>query len=255
MTNFDFILIEPREAGNVGSVARALANMSFDSLVLVNPRYEDERQARKMAVHAVGLLTKARIYPTLEEAVSKVNWVVGLSCRPRTHPDRKPPMGPDDFGKRLATLPTDARVALVFGPEPCGLNNSQLGLCRDILTLPTASDYPSMNLAQAVMLIAWETRRAIVRGQGTARKEKTVVSAGELEKVLSHMKRTLSEIEYLNPQNPELILCELRKVLSRANLDKRELAMIRGIFHRMDVWMAFHGGPETPNKRRKKYRA
>jgi tRNA/rRNA methyltransferase len=254
LTDFDFILVEPHEAGNVGAAARALANMGFESLILVDPRYEDERQARKMAVHAAGILKNARRFSSLTEALAEARWVVGLSCRERTHPERKPPMDPDDFGERLSVLPADARVALVFGPEPSGLNNSQLALCRDILRLPTSDEYPSLNLAQAVMLAAWETRRAIVRDHGATRKEKSAVSAGELEQLIEHMRRTLTEIEYLNPENPELILAELRKVLSRAELDKRELSMIRGIFHRMDVWMAFHGGPEAPNKRLKKYR-
>lgn len=250
----DFILVEPHEAGNVGGAARAIANMGFDSMVLVNPLHEDRRQARKMAVHAAGLLEQAQIYPTLAEAVAAAGWVVGLSCRRRSHPERKLPIDPDEFGRRLTALPAGARVALVFGPEPTGLRNSHLNLCSEIMKLPTSDDYPSLNLAQAVMLTAWEVRRAIVGEVHQLAEATPAVSAGELEQLLGHMRRTLTEIEYLNPQNPELIMAELRKVLARARLDKRELAMIRGIFHRMDVWMAFHGGTQTPNKRRKKYR-
>ncbi|MBW1807016.1 MAG: RNA methyltransferase [Deltaproteobacteria bacterium] len=251
VSNVDFILVEPVEAGNVGSAARALKNMGFDSLTLVNPQFVDLREARKMAVHAKDLLESARQSATLEEAIQPAAWVVGLSCRLRVHQERKIPYGPKKFIAELSRLPAGARAALVFGPEPTGLTNAHLGLCQEILTLPTAADYPSMNLAQAVMLVAWEIRRAQLDSDFCSISRETT-TAGELEGLINHLKQTLANIDYLDPQNPELILNDLRKVLSRAEMDPRELRMIRGIFHRMDVWIARHGGQATPNQPRGK---
>jgi tRNA/rRNA methyltransferase len=240
----EVILVEPAEGGNVGSCARALKNMGFSAFSLVDPRYEDRSQARKMAVHAKDLLESARVFESIEEAARDANWVVGTSVRTRAHQERKPPIGPDEFITRLQELPIGSKAALLFGPERTGLTNAQLGRCQDILTLPTAADFPSLNLAQAVLLVAWEVRKADLLPLVPASRNATV-TAGGIEDLLAHMRRTLDIIEYLNPQNPDPIVDDLRKVLSRAALDPRELAMLRGIFHKMDLWIANHGGPPT----------
>lgn len=244
----EVVLVQPAEGGNVGSCARALKNMGFSSLRMVDPRYEDRREARKMAVHATDVLESARVFGSVEEATRDANWVVATSVRSRTHPERKPPIGPQEFITRLQELPAGSRAALLFGPERTGLTNDQLGKCQDILTLRTADAYPSLNLAQAVLLAAWEIRKADLQPQVSAYR-KQAVTAGEVNELLNHMQRTLEIIGYLNPQNPDLILDDLRKVLSRAVLDQRELSMLRGIFHKMDLWIAHHGGPPTPNQR------
>ncbi len=244
----DFILVEPVEGGNVGSSARALKNMGFSNLRLVNPQYHSEQDARKMAVHAEDLLRSAKRHASLAAAITEATWVVGLSGRPRTHEERKLPLGPAEFGQRMLSLSSQDRVALVFGPEPSGLTNAHLGLCQDILTWPTSPAYPSMNLAQAVMLTAWEVRR--LQEQTVSANHRASASAGELDGLMEHLRHSLTEINYLNPQNPDLILNDLRKVFSRAQLDTRELRMLRGIFHRLDVWVSRHGGPPTPNQTR-----
>jgi tRNA/rRNA methyltransferase len=251
VSKVDIVLVEPVEGGNVGSVARALKNMGFASLTLVNPQFADYREARKMAVHAKDLLESARQFATLEEAIESATWVVGLSCRLRVHQERKIPYGPKKFIDELSRLPAGAWAALVFGPEPTGLTNAHLGLCQEILTIPTSADYPSMNLAQAVMLVAWEIRRAQLDSDSCSI-SREAVTAGDLDSLINHLRRTLTNIDYLDPQNPELILNDLRKVLSRAEMDPRELRMLRGIFHRMDLWIAGHGGPPTPNQPRGK---
>ena len=247
----EVILVEPAEGGNVGSCARALKNMGFSSFNMVDPRYEDRPMAHKMAVHAQDVLESARVFDSIEEATRDANWVVATSVRSRTHPERKPPIGPDEFIKRLRDLPEGAKAALLFGPERTGLTNAQLGKCQDILTVPTAAEFSSMNLAQAVMVVAWEIRKADLQPVVEPSRNQTV-TAGEIEGFVAHMRRTLDIIEYLDPQNPDLILDDLRKVLARAALDSRELSMLRGIFHRMDVYIAEHGGPPTPNQPRGK---
>jgi TrmH family RNA methyltransferase len=245
----DIILVEPVEGGNVGSAARALKNMGFSRLRLVNPQYAHERDARKMAVHAADLVESACVHATLEEAIQSASWVVGLSCRSRSHPERKLPIGPEEMLSRLAGLPDSSKTALVFGPEPTGLSNTHLGRCQDILSLPTSDAYPSMNLAHAVLVTAWEIRR-IDRQPREEHPAREMVTAGDLDATMEHMRRTLDIIGFLDLQNPELILNDLRKVLQRATLDPRELRMLRGIFHRMDLWIANHGGPPTPNQPR-----
>lgn len=251
----DVVLVEPAEAGNVGACARALKNMGFDGFGLVDPRYRDVAEARKMAVHARDVLAAAVVHPDLESAVAGASWVVGVSGRSRTHPDRKPPIGPRALVERLRGRPPAARTALVFGTESTGLTNEQLGRCHDILAIPTAPAYTSMNLSHAVAVVAWELRRASLENDPVdPAAARAPVTAADLEALVGQAQRTLEIIGYLDEQNPRLILDDLRKVFGRAGLDPRELAMLRGIFHRMDVWIAHHGGPPTPNQQRRKKR-
>lgn len=246
----DVVLVHPEQPGNVGMVARVLANLGIDSLVLVEPRFRHWAEARKLAVHAVDLLERARRAGSLAEAVGADAWVVATSCRGRRHAERKPPLGPEEFLERAGNLAAPQRLALVFGPESTGLSNRLLGQCQDILRLPTSGHYPSLNLAQAVALCAWELRRASLKptAGGSARRR---VSAGEVGSLVEHMRRTLANIDYLDPQNPQLVLDDLRVLIMRAAPNPRELAMLRGIFHKMDVWMSRHGGPANPNRLRR----
>ena len=245
----DVVLVEPAEGGNVGAVARVLANLGLSSLWLVAPRVEDWGEARKLAVHAGWLLDKAQRVETLQQAVARAHWVVGTSCRPRRHPERKPPLGPEEFVERLRSTGARERVALVFGPEACGLSNQQLALCQDILCLPTSKHYPSLNLSHAVALVAW---LAVADRRGEKRsRARAPATAADLEGLVEHMRRTLSVIGFLDPQNPEMVLADLRRLFWRGRPDPRQVQMLRGIFHCMDVWCARHGGPPTPNQIRR----
>lgn len=249
------VLVEPAEGGNLGSACRALMNCGFGPPVLVRPDIEDWPAARKMAVHAAGLVERAERFDTLSQAVAGAHWVVGVSGRPRKHAERKPPIGPDELVARLAALPAGASAALVFGCERTGLTNAQLGRCQDVLCLPTSPEYPSLNLAHAVLVVAWTIRMAALDGSDKAAAGPEVdpprmASAEDLERLVEHARRTLDMIGFFDQQNPRLMLDEFRKIFARARLSLREMRMFRGMFHRMDVWAARHGGPPTPNQER-----
>jgi tRNA/rRNA methyltransferase len=253
-----FVLVEPEFGGNLGACARALKNTGFSRWALVDSRVEDWREARKMAVHAADVLERAARFESLPDAIADTHWVVGVSGRARSHPDRKPPFEPDELIRRLRKQPPGVRTALIFGSERTGLTNDHLGFCQDILTLPTSAACPSLNLASAVLLVAWEIRRARLAEKPVAEKpgivaDRLPVNRRELDGLLAHARRTLDLIGYLDKQNPQPVLDDLRKVFARSDLDRRELQMLRGIFHRMDVWISQHGGPPTPNQKRSKH--
>jgi TrmH family RNA methyltransferase len=247
----DFVLVEPSESGNVGSCARVLMNTGFRSFTMVNPKVTDWGRAHKMAVHASLLVENARICKSLVEAIGECSYVVGFSARVRSHPERKSPLGPDEFLERICCLPSCERAALVFGPERTGLTNLELGLCNDVVCLPTANAYTSMNLASCVLVVAWELWRAEHATSPLRVIQRKVVSFSELNELLSHAKRTLDLIGYLDSGNPRIVMDELRTIFARAKLDARELRMFRGIFHCVDVWISRHHGPPTPNELRK----
>jgi len=247
----DFILVETEEGGNLGAAARVLMNLGIKTLKLVAPKVEDWQRARTLAVHAAELLDHAPRFERLGQAISGAHWVVGLSCRPRRDRDSHPPLDLEGFRRKLNRLSYDQRAALVFGPESCGLANHHLRLCHDVFTLPTSEEYPSLNLAQAVALAAWEVRLAAGLVKSTQRR-KGLAASGELEKLMEHMRHTLTVIGFLTQKNPELALADLRRLIARARPQSREIQMLHGIFHCMDVWCSRHGGPPTPNEQNKK---
>lgn len=249
LTQIDFVLVSPSEGGNVGACCRALMNCGFGRLTLVRPEVQNWEEARRFAVHAAGLLDTCRREDSLQSALDGAHWTVGVSGRVRAYPERRPPIGPDELVLRLRALPAGARTALVFGPERTGLTNEELGRCQDILRLPTSPEYPILNLSHAVLAVAWTLWRAEAEPAPVA-PARGLADAGALDGLVRHMQHTLSVIGYLNPENPRWILDDLRVLLMRASLDVREVAMLRGIFHCMDVWIVNHGGPPTPNQAR-----
>ena len=246
------VLVEPSEGGNVGSAARALKNMGFSSFGLVCPAEGFREDAQRLAVHAADLVENAQIFSSVSQAIQQAAWVVGVSGRTRAYPERKPPMGPGPFLEQLSALPAPGKAVLLFGPERTGLTNEHLALCHDILRLPTAPECPSLNLAHAVLLVAWEIRKRELTEATPeqAKAARETITTGELEGLMQHARRTLEVIGFLNPQNPEWILRDLRQVFARADLDARELSVLRGLFHRMDVWISRHDGPAIPNDSR-----
>jgi len=233
------VLVETGEGGNLGSVARAMRNLGLTDLALVAPQLEDWYEARKRAVHALELLESAPRHASLEAAVADCAWVVGVSGRGRNHEAVRPGLDLGGLLAGLRGLAPGARAALVFGSERVGLRDPHQRLCHELLRLPTDPGYPSMNLAAAVTVVAWELRReALAAGEAArvpaAPPAHPPATAGELEALLAHAARLLGRVGFLNPQNPEHILADLRRVLARARPDRRELAILRGVCHRLE---------------------
>src|SRR5271166_2369893 len=155
---FAFVLYRPQSAGNIGAAARALKNMGFEDLRLVAPGTLKSREAAAMAVHADDVLAHATIYPELADAIADCSIAVGTTSRRGGYRSRAVPL-------RAAAVELDAlaganKIALVFGREDRGLTNRELKLCHRLVTIPTAPEYPSLNLAQAVMVVAYELMMA-----------------------------------------------------------------------------------------------
>ena len=157
--NFAFVLVRPLQAGNVGSAARALKNMGLGDLRLVAPRAAaGGRAAASMAVHAGDVLRNAQRYDSLGDALADCTLAVGTTCRPGLY--RSGVVGLREAAAQLVAEAAANRVAIIFGPEDTGLVNRELKLCQRLITIPTAPEYPSLNLAQAVMLVAYELMMA-----------------------------------------------------------------------------------------------
>ena len=224
-----FILVNVSHAGNVGAAARAMKVMGFHDLVLVAPRRADvlrQPQAVAMASGADDVLAGARLVPTLADAVAGMQVVCATAMTPRD-------FGPPVFAPR-ARLPALAQeglsVAFVFGGERWGLANEDVYRCHLCLSVPTAAHFGSLNLSQAVQLIAYEWRQALGGFDVHPRTPvPDVADAAEVQAALAHWQEVLQAIGFLDPEAPKRLMPRLNQLLNRAQLRREELHILRGI--------------------------
>ncbi len=239
------ILVEPSHLGNVGATARAMKTMGLMHLFLVNPRVAEVKtdpQAIAMACGAEDVLANAVIVPTLEAALQDVQYALALSARPREY---SPPVRPlREAARYVQQLSrTGVRVACVFGTERTGLSNTHIQLCNALLHIPANPVYSSLNLAQAVQVVAYEWRMAFLEYQkegapisesatshDIAQARSTHLATGEeIEALFSHLERALIAIDFLDPQAPKKLMSRLRQLFARTQLEQEELNILRGI--------------------------
>jgi len=224
-----FVLVNTSHAGNVGAAARAIKVMGFDDLVLVAPRYDDvlgHDEALAMASGATDVLAGARVVATLAEALGGIAHVCATAMTPR---DFGPPTAaPREHFAALAAAPP--AIAFVFGSERFGLANDDVYRCHQCLSIPAAPGYASLNLAQAVQLIAYEWRQAL---GGYAVVERTaapaLADAQAVQGLLEHWRQALEAVGYLDPAAPKKLMPRLNQALNRARVTEEEVHILRGI--------------------------
>ena len=224
-----FVLMHTSHAGNVGAAARAMKVMGFADLVLVRPRFADvlsREETVAMASGAADILVRARIVDSLGEALDGIHHACATAMTPRD-------FGPPTWAPRehLQSLQAgDQRVAFVFGSERFGLGNDDVYRCHACLSIPTDARYGSLNLAQAVQLIAYEWRMAL-GGFGVAPRTPAVQHADVpmVQGAVEHWGRVLVQLGYLDPAAPKKLLPRLQQLLNRAQLTREEVHILRGI--------------------------
>ncbi|MBI5557946.1 MAG: RNA methyltransferase [Deltaproteobacteria bacterium] len=229
------VLVEPQGALNIGSICRVMMNFGFTDLRLVKPRADHlSKQARDMAVNARDLLKKAMMFPTLAEALADCSLCLGATRRSGKY--RQEFLEPHETRAMVAKNNAKGKTALVFGREDDGLTTAELGLCQFFVTIATDAALPSLNLAQAVAICLYE----ISKGQRPSREiPPPGVDRAEsmaVEVMYEHMRRTLTEADYLDPQNPDHILHTFRRIFGRTGLDEREVRILHGLWSRID-WL------------------
>ncbi len=232
MTSSDptrFVLVQTSHPGNVGAAARAIKVMGFDDLVLVAPRFPDVRshpEAIAFASGATDVLARARIAGTLEEALAGATFVCATAMTPR---DFGPPTrAPRECLPELAA--SEHRVAFVFGGERFGLSNEAVYTSHVCLSIPTHAGYGSLNLAQAVQILAYDWRQALGGFPVVERTRAPVqADAAAVQGLLAHWRETLVEIGFLDPQVPRKLMPRLHQFLNRARVTAEEVHILRGI--------------------------
>ena len=237
-----FVLMHTSHAGNVGAAARAIKVMGFGDLVLVRPRFADVLTREETQAYASGateVLARARVVDTLAQALDGVTHACATAMTPR------------DFGAP-AQAPREAlpsisavghRVAFVFGGERHGMANEDVWRCHSVLSIPTAPDYGSLNLAQAVQLIAYEWRQALGGFDVVpATPPPHWADAQAVQGTLAHWREALVAVRYLDPAAPKKLLPRLNQLANRLQLTREEVHILRGIARAMQASVAAAGG-------------
>ena len=224
-----FVLLNTSHAGNVGAAARAMKVMGFCDLVLVRPRFADvlsREETVAMASGAADILARARIVQTLGEALEGMHWACATAMTPRD-------FGPPTFTPRahFETLAKEPlRVALVFGAERTGMSNDEVYRCNVCLSIPTHPDYGSLNLAQAIQLVAYEWRQALGGFAVVERTtDPTLADGPAIDGLIGHWSQVLVEIGFLDPAAPKKLLPRLTQLALRSRLTAEEVHILRGV--------------------------
>ncbi len=236
MKNIRIVLVGTTHPGNIGAVARAVKNMGLSELALVRPRYFPHDEATARASGADDLLTRARVYDALADAVADCVFVAGASARSRTI--SWPTLNARDAASRLLAEARHGPVAAVFGPEQAGLSNADLDLCDVLLSIPSNPEFSSLNLAMAVQVVTYEICAAMTAAGPGYQPEVPFANSAEMEHFYAHLERTLTASGFLDPDNPRHLMRRLRRLFQRARPDQNELNILRGILASVDRVLA-----------------
>lgn len=223
------ILVRPKFPENIGSVARAMKNMGLNRLMVVNGTSSLHPSAYKLASGAEDILERAEEFFSLQEAISEMGCVVGTTSRGRK--ERAPDFTPEALAKKLIPISQKNLIGVAFGSEKEGLTNEELSLCHLCVRIPSVESFPSLNLAQAVMVVCYALFQSSV---GTRTPSVQLAHSGELERMFEHMERTLIQIGFLDSNHPERMMRVLRRLFGRNQMNEREVQILQGIWSQMD---------------------
>ena len=226
LANVRAVLVETKEPGNIGASARALNGMGITDLWVVNPQcdWQDSSEARKFAMNSLDVLRNAREAASLDEVLEDVHFLVGTTHRRRVRRLGQP-VEAREAARRIAEISQKNRVAILFGREDFGLSNEALSRCNLIASIPMARRNPSLNLAQAVQIIAYEVFLASL-GDVEAPPYK-LATRRDVEALVHRVERLLHAVEF-RPMNDdwEAIRTPLRRVVGRVPLERRDLEVL-----------------------------
>jgi TrmH family RNA methyltransferase len=223
------VLVAPSHPGNIGAVARAMKNMALGELLLVKPRQFPHPEASARASGAGDVLARARVVGSLGEALGGCGFIAATTAREREQHFRV--MDVRAAAARIVAEAQRAPAAVVFGAERNGLSNEDLETAHTLLRIPASAAYPALNLAMAVQLVAYELFRARLAGEAPGAPEGTpLAAAGEMQQLYAHFAQVLEEIAFHDrTESGTHLMARIRRFLQRAELDRNEVNILRGI--------------------------
>ena len=232
LSKIRIVLVETFHPGNIGAAARALKNMGLEQLWLVNPREFPSEEADSRAAGAKDLLDNARVVSTVEEAIADCQLVVGTSARERSYD-----LPLQDLETACAQIWQEAQegeIAILFGRETSGLNNSEMLLCNRHLFIDANPEYPVLNVSQAIQLVSYELRRATRVIDQKSIGPAPYPRQQEMVLFFEHLEKVLRRVNFIIPQHEGRVLDKLRRYFNRTRPEKAEMGMLRGILNAVE---------------------
>ena len=236
LDNIAVVLVGTKYSGNLGSVARAMYNMDLRDLRLVRPECRVDEEAARMARGGVGILHSARRFRSLRSSLRGVGHVTGTTAR--RGGNRREVRSPRDMAPRLLELSASRKAAVVFGPEDTGLVDDDLLLCNQLIRIPTSAAFRSLNLSQAVMIVAYELFLADLPRE--PRISIRPARATEVEAMYAQLEAALFRAGFLHAKNSRHMMFAIRRLLGRAALEAGDVAILRGISRQIE-WLSRRG--------------
>ncbi len=229
LDNVRVVLSHPSHPGNIGAAARAMKTMGLESLYLVNPRSFPDREAETRAAGAWDVLNNTRVCASLDEALNGTVLAAAVTARRRdlSHDIFDSHQGARKLLNQAKQLP----VALVFGTEMSGLASTEVSRCQIVVHIPANPAYSSLNLASAVQVMTYELRMALSQVASLPQSLSVPASFEEIELFYCHFEQTMISCGFLNPKNPKRLMQRIRRLFSRARLEKEEVNILRGILN------------------------
>ena len=230
LDNIAIVLSQPHFPENIGAAARAMRNMGLVRLVVAAPENFDLTKVRRMATHAaLEVVEQMAVVDSLDEALADFGYVVGTTAR--LGGQRQVLRSPARLAEKLVPISQQNQVAILFGPEDRGLTNADLRLCHRLVNIPTA-EFSSLNLAQAVMVVCYELFQ--YHSDRSSEFAPRLANRRELDAMYDVLTKVLMRISFINPQNPDYFMNNLRHFFSRLPLRAKEVQIIRGICRQID---------------------
>ncbi|MEA1969989.1 MAG: RNA methyltransferase [Thermodesulfobacteriota bacterium] len=235
MANLAIVLNRPKHPGNIGAVARCAKNMGISSIIVVNPLNADRKKIEQLATHfALDIVEKIKYFDRLDLALAPFNYIVGTTGRSGDTSLKRSMVYPGKMAEDIADISQNNRVALVFGPEDRGLTNRELKYCDVLVKIPTSEDLKSVNLSHAVMIICYEIFTA--RSEFNSGFTPKMATLAEMEAMYDHLKEMFVRIGFIKTQNPDYWMTNVRRLFSKTKLLARDVKIIRGICHQVDLY-------------------
>ena len=229
LNSVKIVLVGTTHPGNIGAAARAMKNMGFRNLSLVKPKEFPSDVATYRSKAAKDILENALIFNNLEEAVVDCELVIGTSARDRKVP--WPILSPKESAEEVSNSLKIHKIAIVFGREDRGLTNEELGLCNYHVHIPTDPEYSSLNLSQAVQILVYEIRMAVLSDdENQDYWDVELANNNQTEMLIQHMDELMQEVEFYDVDNPRKLLLRVRRFFKRSRIDVMETNIFRGLF-------------------------
>ena len=231
---FEFILVEPSHPGNIGASARAIKNMGFRNLSLINPKDFPNDDAFYRAKGAKDILENIKIYKDLSAALHEATLIFGTSARARTIP--WPTKTSSELNSILnkALESSNAKICFLFGREISGLSNEELQMCDYHIKIPTDEDFSSINLSHAVQIISYVLKMELDTFDRPTNISEDVPTFQDNEYLIEHFDKVMKLIEFYDQENPKQVKTRIRRLVKRLQPDKLETGILRGFLAKIE---------------------